>query len=64
MHFILQGLFFNLLQGPCGGLSPSCLLVGMIALPNVPDKDCLRGWGVQEDSLRYILTKKELSDET
>ena len=56
--------FFNLLQGPCGGLSPSWLLVGMIALPNVPDKDWLRGWRVQEDSLRYILTKKELADET
>jgi hypothetical protein len=56
--------FFNLLQGPCGDLSPSWLLVGMIALPNVPDKNHLRGWGVQEDSLRYILTKKELADET
>ena len=33
--------------------------MGMIALPNVPDKDSLRGWGVQEDDLRYILTKKE-----
>ena len=46
--------FFNLLQGPCGGLSPSWLLVGMIALPNVPDKDSLRGWGLPHCELEYL----------
>ena len=55
--------FLNLIQGLCGDLFPSWVLVGTIALPNVPDKDHLRGWRVLEDFLRYILTKKELSDE-
>ena len=37
--------FFNLIQGVCGDLFPSWVMVGMIAPPNVPDKDHLRGWG-------------------
>ena len=55
---------YNLVLGPVGQLSPAWRLVSVIALPNVPDKNHLRGWGVQEDSLRYILTKKEIQDGT
>ena len=39
-------------------------LYSVIALPNIPNREYLSSWGVPDDSLRFLLTKKEMEDDT
>ena len=50
--------------GPTADLSSTWKTVGLITLPNVPSRKDLENRGVDAASLKYILTRAELTDQT
>ena len=53
---------FNHIVGPAADLSSSWTNIGMIHLPNVPNRAELEKRGVEPSDLKFILTKAELED--
>ena len=53
---------FQNLIAPCANLSPNWTWVGLVALPNISNKQQLTDAGIEDSALPFILTKEELSD--